>query len=86
MQILHMFLQFGRQLHAIWTHVAVTRMQIFPILHACDGYLDSICMWLAAKPQIDLACIAASRMQTLHELAAIALQSRRFFCNDARYK
>jgi len=58
--------------------VAAIRMQIFLILHARCGYLGSNCLRLAAKRKIDLACIAASRMQNLHTLAAIALQSRQF--------
>jgi len=51
----------------------------FPILHARGGHMDSICMRLAAKRQVDVACIAASRLQNLHALAAITLQSRQFF-------
>jgi len=35
-------------------------------------------MQLAANRLIDLASIAGSRMQNLHALAAIALQSRKF--------
>jgi len=54
-------------------------MQIFLIFHACGGCLGSICMRLAAKRLIDLACVAAGWMQNLHALAAIALQSRQFF-------
>jgi len=38
-----------------------------------------ICMRLAAKRQVDVACIAASRLQNSHALAAITLQSRQFF-------
>jgi len=34
---------------------------------------------LAAKRLIDLACIAASLMQNMHVIAAIALQSSQFF-------
>jgi len=83
MQILHMCLKSGRQSHAISTYVAATRMQIFPIFNAHGCYLASICMRLAAKRLIYLACIAASRMQNLDALAAIALQSRQFFCHDA---
>jgi len=79
MQILHMCLQFGCQLHAICAQVAVTTMQIFPILHVCDGHLGSISMWLAAKQLIDLTCLAASRTENLYVLAAIALHSRQFF-------
>jgi hypothetical protein len=41
--------------------------------------MDSICMRLAAKRQVDVSCIAASRVQNLHALAAITLQSRQFF-------
>jgi len=33
----------------------------------------------AAKRQIVVACVAASRVQNLHALAAITLQSRQFF-------
>jgi len=36
-------------------------------------------MQLAAKRQVDVACIAASRVQNLHALAAITLQSCQFF-------
>jgi len=36
-------------------------------------------MQLAAKRQIDVECIAASRVQNLHPLAAITLQSRQLF-------
>jgi len=36
-------------------------------------------MRLAAKWQIVVACIAASRLQNLHVLAATTLQSRQFF-------
>jgi len=68
---------------SVWSPVACnlkpggsyTHMQIFPILHAHGGYLGSICMQLAAKQLINLACIAAIRMQRLHALTAIALQS-----------
>jgi len=48
-------------------------MQIFQILHAHGDYLESICMQLAAERLIDLACVADSRTQYLHLLAAIAL-------------
>jgi len=75
-------LQCGRQSHANWTQVAATRMQIdlfLPILHTHGRHMDSICLRLAAKRQVDVACIAASRLQNLHALAAITLQSRQFF-------
>jgi len=53
--------------------MAATFMQIFLILHARGGFLGSISMRLAAKLQIDLACIAVSWMQNLHALSAIFL-------------
>jgi len=58
--------------------VAATGMQgalIFLILIAPGGYLGSICMHLANKWQVVIACIAASGVQTLPTLAAITQQS-----------
>jgi len=48
------------------------RMVATWVQFACDW-------WVVAKQRIDLACLAASRMQSLHALAAIALQSRQYF-------
>jgi len=56
----------------------------FLILHARGSHMDSICRQLAAKRQIDVACIAASWLQNLHALAAITLQCRQFFAMTQR--
>jgi len=83
LQITGGFVLLWRLVHANFAQVAETCMQIFPILHVRGSHLGSICMQLAAKRLIDLVCIAASWIQNFNSLAAIVLESRQFFCNDA---
>jgi len=79
MQILHRFF-------AVWPLVACNLNPGGRYTHA--NFPDFACAWrlpgfnlhgLVAKRLIYLACVATSQMQNLHELAAIALQSRQFF-------